>query len=393
MRALALLAVTGCLTLAASAPAQRLGETLDFALQRARAEQSAAEAAAARLERIAAGQRDEASRLRVQQGAAAQAVQAAEARITVADTELRLASAHLAARRARLASEQRPIASLLAGLAVMGQRPPLVAIADRGSTDEFVRVAVLLDATLPVIRRRTAALSDQLREGERLQHAALAARSELIQSRRDLVAKRNRFAALERSALELAVASSGRALSAGDVALASGEDVEGLRGSEAESRAAKALAMALAEEPSAPPRPIPPETAATPPRLVYQLPALAPVIDGLGSVNASGVRARGITLATRRSEPVTAPAAGIVRFSGPYRDYDGIVIVDHGRGWMTLLLNVASPLRAADRVRIGDSVGRALGPIGVELSQNGRQISPALIAGSSRTLSKNMKGG
>jgi hypothetical protein len=60
---------------------------------------------------------------------------------------------------------------------------------------------------------------------------------------------------------------------------------------------------------------------------------------------------------------------------------------------MTLLLNVASPLRAADRVRIGDSVGRALGPIGVELSQNGRQISPALIAGSSRTLSKNMKGG
>lgn len=393
MRALAILTVAACLALAASAPAQPLGETLDAALERARAERSAAEASAARLERIAAGQRDEAVKLRVQQEAAAEAVRAAEARITAADTELRLASANLAARRARLASEQRPIASLVAGLAVMGQRPPLVAIADRGSTDEFVKVAVLLDSTLPVIRRRTAALSDQLREGERLEQAALAARSELIQSRQDLVAKRNRFAALERSALQLAVASSGRALSAGDVALAAGEDVERLRGSEAGSRAATALAVALAEEGPAPPRPTPPESPASRPGLTYRLPALAPVIDGLGAVNASGVRSRGITLATRRGERVTAPAAGIVRFSGPYRDYNGILIVDHGRGWMTLVLNIASPLRAGDRVGIGDSVGRALGPIGVELSQNGRQVSPALIAGSSQSLSKGRKGG
>ena len=45
------------------------------------------------------------------------------------------------------------------------------------------------------------------------------------------------------------------------------------------------------------------------------------------------------------------------------------------------------------KVRIGESLGRALGPIGVELSQNGRQVSPALIAGSSETLSNTAKGG
>jgi septal ring factor EnvC (AmiA/AmiB activator) len=117
------------------------------------------------------------------------------------------------------------------------------------------------------------------------------------------------------------------------------------------------------------------------------------VTDGLGSVSASGVRSRGLTLATRRGEAIAAPADGIVRFSGPFRDYDGIVILDHGRGWMTLLLNVASPLRPGDKVRIGDPLGRAVGPLGVELSQNGRQISPALIAGSSETLSNKGKGG
>ena len=125
----------------------------------------------------------------------------------------------------------------------------------------------------------------------------------------------------------------------------------------------------------------------------YVLPANARVIDGLGAVNDSGVQSRGLTLETPRGAPLAAPAAGTVRFSGPYGDYDGILIIDHGSGWMSLIVNVASTLRPGSRVQLGDPVGRALGPIGVELSQNGRRISPALIAGSSATLSKAPKGG
>jgi septal ring factor EnvC (AmiA/AmiB activator) len=82
-----------------------------------------------------------------------------------------------------------------------------------------------------------------------------------------------------------------------------------------------------------------------------------------------------------------------VRFSGPYENYDGILIIDHGGGWMSLLVNVASTLQPGTRVRLGEPIGQALGPLGVELSQNGRRISPALIAGSSATLSKAPKGG
>jgi septal ring factor EnvC (AmiA/AmiB activator) len=82
-----------------------------------------------------------------------------------------------------------------------------------------------------------------------------------------------------------------------------------------------------------------------------------------------------------------------VRFAGPFRDYDGILIIDHGGGWLSLIVNVASELHAGDRVRLGDLAGRALGPLQVELSQNGRRISPAIIAGSSQSLSKDAKGG
>jgi septal ring factor EnvC (AmiA/AmiB activator) len=117
------------------------------------------------------------------------------------------------------------------------------------------------------------------------------------------------------------------------------------------------------------------------------------VTQGVAAVSDSGVQARGLTLATNRGASVNAPAAGTVRFSGPFRGYDGVLIIDHGGGWLSLIVNVASPLHPGDRVQPGDPVGRALGPLEVELSQNGRQMSPALIAGSSASLSKGPKGG
>jgi septal ring factor EnvC (AmiA/AmiB activator) len=191
----------------------------------------------------------------------------------------------------------------------------------------------------------------------------------------------------------MAARSGSAALSAGDVAISVGENVESLQGAEGSNRAAAATAADLAARDAAPPRPLAPEGPA--PRLPfpYELPAAAEVVEGLANVDQSGVRARGITLSTSRGAPVTAPADGTVRFSGPFRDYDGVLIIDHGGGWMSLIVNVGSVLRPGDRVALGQTVGRALGPLQVELSQNGRRISPALIAGSSQTLSKGPKAG
>lgn len=392
MRALSSLLLLTPVLAAASTPVQD-GVSLDAEIRAARAEQAAAEAQAAKLERAADQARGEGARLRAEQAAAAQGIEAAEAKITASDAEARLASAYVAAHQRLLLQQQHPIASLLAGLAVMAERPPLLALADEGSVDELVKVRILLDSTLPVIRRRTARLSAELAEGQRLQQSAASARAELLRSRRELDEKRQKFAALEQRALAAAVTAGGQALSAGDIALAAGEDVERMRGAELSGRSAMALAAELAAADPAPTRPVPPDSAG--PRLpfAYQLPAEAVVTDGLGMVNSSGVQSRGITLATPRGRQVIAPAAGVVRYSGPFRDYDGIVIIDHGGGWMSLIINLSSPLAPGSRVAIGDPLGRALGPMEVELSQNGRRISPALIAGSSATLSKASKGG
>ena len=378
--------------LAASAPAQPQAGPLDNRLRQARAEQAAAEAEAAKLQQTAARAKGEAERLHAEEAAAAQAIEAAEARITAADMQYRLASAYVAAHRQRLAEEQQPMASLLAGLATMARRPPLLALSGAGDTDELVKVRILVESTLPVIRRRTAAVASELLRGEQLQQAALSARMEMVRSRQELGARRQQFAAREQRSMRQALAVGGQALSASDVAIAAGENIEDLRREQSNSRSSYALAEQLADEDAAPARPF--ASQQPQPRLAfrYELPAEAGVTEGLAAVNDSGVRSRGLTLSTSRGSPVSAPADGTVRFSGPFRDYDGVLIIDHGGGWMSLIVNVSSPLHPGDEVRMGDQIGRALGPLQVELSHNGRRISPALIAGSSQTLSKGMKG-
>ena len=381
------------LLVAASAPVMTEAGSLDAALRQARSEQAAAEADSQRLQSAARNARSEAERLRAEQLAAAQAIAAADARITASDTELRLMAAMLNARRAKLQGEQRPVAGLLAGLAMMSQRPPLLAVADRASMDDLVKVRVLLDSTLPAIRARTAALSAELAEAQRLERQAAAARQELVRSRQNLETRRQQFAALEKEAIGQAEKAGSRALGAGDVALAAGEDVERLQRTAAGSSAARLLASQAAASDPSPARPAAPEGRPERPPIDYRLPADAPVSDGVGEVGPSGIKSRGVTLATSRGTTLIVPASGVVRFSGPFRNHDGVVIIDHGKGWMGLILNVGSPLKVGERVRAGAPLGRALRPTGVELSQNGRRISPALIAGSSQTLSNQGEGG
>ena len=90
MRPLIFASIVAPLLVAASAPLQPAAGPLDQRLRQARAEQAAAEAETARLERAAANALGEAERLNAQQLATAQAIEAAEAHITAAGVQYRL---------------------------------------------------------------------------------------------------------------------------------------------------------------------------------------------------------------------------------------------------------------------------------------------------------------
>ena len=377
MRRLALLAIVPLL-LGAAPP------TLGSALASAQAEAKAAEARAARLEQAAAGAADEQSRLRAQRLAAAASIDAAEARIDAATSALARARAALALQQARLAQQRAPVAALLAGVISVGREPPLLALVGGRSVEELVRVRALLDATMPVINRRSAALAAEVEAGRRLTATAATARTDLAASRAALAQRQQRFAALETAAAARSQHFSGAALGEEDRVLASGEQVALLGGAAAAQRAAFANARRIAALGLSPPRPLAPDSRAQAAPFAYQLPSSAPVTVGLGAVSPAGVRARGLVLATAQGVPLTVPADGKIVFAGPYREHDGVVIIDHGHGWTSLLLNAVTPRKRGERVARGEPLGTALGPVTVELRQRGTPRSPALIAGSSR---------
>jgi septal ring factor EnvC (AmiA/AmiB activator) len=386
-RAALLLAVTPLLLSAGSAAVQPAAETADAALARATAEAEAASKRLSALEGQACNAGDEAGRLPAEQWAAAAAIEEAEARISASGAALRLARARVALAEQRLAKRRAPLASLLAGLATMGRQPPLLTLADHGSIDEMVRVRALLDTTMPVIERRSAALTAELAQRRHLAAAADTARADLTRDRNQLATRQKQFAELEAKASLRAARLAGEAFGAGDRVLASGEALEEA-GSDAERlREGRRAAAELVALDFASARPMRGDSPLPPTDFGYSLPVAAALLDGLGSVDRSGIVSRGLSFATGRGSTVAVPADGTIAFAAPFREEDGLVIIDHGGGWTSLLLGVASDRPRGTRVKRGESLGRALGPVDVELRRGGVPVSPALIAASSVPLS------
>lgn len=386
-----LLAASPLLLAAASAPVGSGTVPVDVELQRARAEVRTAESDLRRLEKAAATARSEVARLAAERQAAAAAISASEARISAADAQAKLADARVADRAARLSRQQAPVAALLTGIISMGRRPPLLSIADSSSLNELVRLRSLLDTTLPVIRARSASLSAELAESRRLQRSATRAREDLADARKQLQDRQQRFATLEAKAAERASRLGAGVVGASDVMSASAEGEARMTSESGRRRAGIQLAAQLGGLPPAPARPGRAMRAAPP--IAYMLPASAAVVEGTGAVSDTGVRSRGLTLGTHRGQQLAAPADGTIAFAGPFRRHDGVVIIDHGGGWMTLITGVRTDLRKGDRVRLAGPLGRALGPVTVELSINGTAVSAALIAGSSQMVSNRGKSG
>ncbi len=382
-----LLVVIPVLLSAASAPVAPVTEIADAALARARTEAGQAATRLAKLEAEAARAGSEADRLRSQQAAAAAAIEETEAKISEQDAEMRLARAQIALAEQRLTVRRAPLAALLAGLVTMGRQPPILALADQGSVEEMIRVKALLDATMPVIERRSAMLRKDIESRTRSADSVDRVRSELAASRKLLDQRRQKFAELEAAATDRASQLAGEAFGAGDRVLAS-DEVLALASSDAGARrSAQAVAARLADLDFAPARPIRGDSALPPSDFAYSLPVDAPLVEGLGSVNKAGISSRGLRFATLKGAAVIAPANGEIAFAAPFRGNDGIIVINHAGGRTSLLLGVSSEKPRGSKVRRGEFIGRALGPLGVELRQNGVPISPALIAASSVPLS------
>lgn len=366
------------------------------ALVEAKRQALLAERRSAELEAEAVRASDDAARARAAEAAVATRIQSAEADSAAAQARIRIIERLRARQRARLAERQAPIARLAGALQTMARRPPALAIVQPGSLSDVVHVRSLLASALPVIRERTAGLRAEIEQGDNLRRRADQAMATLRAGQHRLQAQRIELVKLEAAHRRRSQNLVDSAMFEQDRAIALGEEARDIVDLMRTLDRQAALREQLAALPGPVLRPSIPGQAVTPVRPAwassaarpsYRLPVVGRLVTGMGEVSETGVRARGLTLATARDAQVVAPTSGRIAYAGAFRGYGNIVIVDHGGGWTSLITNLAAvSVEVGEKVDPGSPIGRAgkrRPRVTVELRRDGQpvNIAPLVAAG------------
>ena len=360
------------------------------ALSSAKRSAVAAERRAARLERQARAMSRAADRAEAEQAAAAADIQAAEARIAEAQARIGVIDRLRARQRAHLAERQGPIVRLTAALQTMTRRPAALALVQPGSVDDMVHVRALLGSALPEIRARTAGLRAEVARGDALRRRAGQAVADLRREQNRLEFSRQALARLEADRRRRSQGLVDDAMTEQDHMIAMGEKARDITqliaslGDQADIRARLAslpgprLRPPVPGRAQTPPTPFAMITAAANLPPPYRLPVVGKLVAGMGEISDSGIRARGLTLATARRAQVVSPARGRVAFAGPFRGYAGITIIEHDNGWATLITGLGMvSVKVGQEVIQGSPIGTADGRdprITVELRHKGQPV-------------------
>jgi len=336
-----------------------------------------------RLERAAREAETDADRARAEAGALAQRILAGEAELTAAERRIAIIASLQAGQRARLAARQGPVVRLTAALQTMTRRPAALALVQPGSVRDAVHVRSLLAATMPEIRRRTALLRGEVERGTELRRRAEAARQALRSSRLALGERRAELARFEAAERTRSQRLAGLALVQSDRALVFGEEARALSQTIGTREGQSRIAASLARLPG--PLPRPGGEGAPARRMPYSLPVEGRLLTGVGEISDAGVHARGLTFETAAGAPVSAPASGRILYAAPFRRYGQVVIIDHGRGWVSVVTDLGGlAVRQGQSVRRGAPLGTAAAGnprISVELRHNGRPVPIAQLIG------------
>ncbi len=111
------------------------------------------------------------------------------------------------------------------------------------------------------------------------------------------------------------------------------------------------------------------------------LPARGAILTSYGEEKVKGVISKGIIIKTRNQAQVISPFDGSVIFAGPFRGYGNLIIIEHGKGYLTLLaglenmdVEIGQMLLAGEPVGLMPTDGEA--KLYVELRKDNQPINP-----------------
>jgi len=314
--------------------------------------------------------------------------------------------------RASLAARRGVLAEVLAALQRMGHRPPPVILVRPDDALASIRSAILLgavvpdlrvaaDAILADLRKLVAVRQQQEQERDRLRENATALaegreRIALIIAERQkqraasadaLAAEERRSAALAEQANSLRdlIAKMETENATAVAAAAAAENAATVARSEGGNRPAKSL--------GAPGR-LAPSVAFVNAKGLLPLPANGRQTRGFGEKDGLGGTSQGISIETRPGAQVSSPADGWVVYSGPFRSYGQLLIINAGDGYHVLLAGMeridvqlgqfvlaGEPVAVMASQRLASlgaaDVGGAQPALYIEFRKDGASIDPA----------------
>ena len=317
-----------------------------------------------------------------------------ETRIDDAEARLRPLDAREAQARSLLESRRAEIVEVLSALQRAGRRAPPALFVRPEDALTSLRTAMLLGSVVPDMRARAARLVDNLNELLSVRKVIAVERDQLAIDRDKLRDDQTRLAALtdERQKKQSAAEKDMEAEAARALALS--RQVDSLQGliakMEQDSKvASKAAATAdLKGVPAAlsngrpnvgglkDPGRLSPAIAFASAKGLFALPVNGVKIRTFGGSDGVGGVEKGISLAARAGAQVTTPCDGWVVYSGPFRSYGQLLILNAGGGYHVLIagmerisVNIGQFVLTGEPVAVMGSTSRVASVIATNASQ------------------------
>jgi septal ring factor EnvC (AmiA/AmiB activator) len=257
------------------------------------------------------------------------------------------------AMRKSLENRRGVIADVLAVLQRMGRDPPPAILVRPQDMAQAIRAAILLGAVVPELRAETTALADDLDELAKVRKSIAAEHEDLAKRAQGFAEDKTRLAALV-DARQQSLAEAEKALGAerdraADLARQAATLKDLITGMESQTGPAKSAvdegdaaaaadvtnkaAAAQAKDPAR----LKPAVAFADVRGTLELPAVGTIVKAFGAPDAYGGTEKGVSIATARQATVASPVDGSVVFSGPYRTYGQLLIINAGGGYYVVL--------------------------------------------------------
>ena len=304
-------------------------------------------------------------------------VQDSERGVAAADERLKALNGEADSVAASLEKRRDAIAELLAALQRMGANPPPAILVKPGDMADAVRAASVLGAMIPELKAETEALARDIDTLKKTRESIAAERVALSQKTASLALEKARLSALiearrlsQTTAENALDAQQRRAADLARQATSLKDLIARLDAVESQKKAAADAARAAAAETAhqilvkaqdaqkqASAR-LAPEVAFPEVKGRLPLPVAGTILKTYGDPDGLGGTEHGVSVATLAGAVVSAPADGSVVYSGPYRTYGQLLILNAGGGYYILLAGMDRiSVASGEFVLTGEPVG------------------------------------